>query len=309
MNGFYALIESFRNRAAKYDAYETAAFVASKSGLLKLLNEDQTVEGKNRLQNVQALLDGVKEFVDTGEETVAEEMDPNDKSLAAYIQNISLLTDQDQEEGDDNHVTLMSVHAAKGLEFKSVFVVGLEEDLFPSFMSKDDPNGMDEERRLFYVAITRAEAFLTLSFAKSRYRFGKMKYGEPSRFLDEIDVLHLDESSSMVMQAPSSFGSLSYGTRGGGGGAPQRARVTGSFKRKGGTARQPKFKIDPKDFKPSPADAIAPGQTVLHLKFGKGRVVSIDGLRDKRVASIKFEDEASEKRLMLRFAKLQVVDG
>ena len=305
VDGFHALIESFRKKATQEDAYEVAVYVARQSGLLKKLGEDNTIEGKNRLQNVQSLLDGIKEYVDTSVETVVEGMAP-DKSLASYIQNISLLTDLDQEEDDPDHITLMSVHAAKGLEFPSVFVVGMEEELFPSFMSKDDPNGLDEERRLFYVAITRAEAFLTLSFAKSRYRFGKMKYAEPSRFLDEIDVLHLDESASVALKPTSQFGSTGFKSRDG---QSQRARVSGSFKpRRGGTAKAPKLKIDPKDFKPSPSDRIATGQTVLHMKFGKGTVTNVDGLRDKRVASINFEGEDSERRLMLRFAKLQIVE-
>jgi DNA helicase-2/ATP-dependent DNA helicase PcrA len=194
---------------------------------------------------------------------------------------------------------MMSVHAAKGLEFKSIFVVGLEEKLFPSFRATDDMDQMDEERRLFYVAITRAETNLTLTYANSRYKFGEMKYNKPSRFLLEISPSHLhDAGGGATVQ---------------GGGATIAAKrmssgVIGNFKKRK-MNRVNEFKIDPKDFKPSPGSAIEEGMEVLHMKFGKGKVINIDGNEKNKVATILFENiDSPQRRLMLKFAKLQIVE-
>ena len=295
VNQFIKLIDQLKQKNATSNAYDVAILAARESGLIDTLKADTSIEGMGRLENVNALLDGVQEFVENDEEGANEE-----KTLAAYLQNIALLTDQDDQDEDDNYVTLMSVHAAKGLEFKSIFLVGMEEKLFPSFMSYDDPDGMDEERRLFYVAITRAEAYLTLSWATSRYRFGQMRFNEPSRFLDEIPPIHLDASS---------FTSSSKGRD------PEhssgRSGVSGIIppKRGLGTSRNT-FAVDPNTFKPSPADTIAVGQTVIHLKFGKGEVRAIDGGATNRIATIYFEGlaDSPERRIMLKFAKLQILD-
>jgi len=148
------------------------------------LKADGTPEGVSKVENVNALLDAVKNFVDEDE---SDQLDGQlDKSLVSFLQSIALYTDMDDKEAGDETVTLMSVHSAKGLEFKAVFVTGLEENLFPSHMSMDTTEGLDEERRLFYVAITRAETFLTISYSLSRYKFGQMKYSEMSRFLEEL---------------------------------------------------------------------------------------------------------------------------
>ncbi|MEM9823722.1 MAG: UvrD-helicase domain-containing protein, partial [Bacteroidota bacterium] len=189
LKDFQSMILQFGKRAAKaHDAHELAAYIARQSGLSDFLKRDTTVEGMNRLENLNGLLDGIKDFVEDDE--VSEDL-TNDKSLASYLQNIALYTDADDKKKDGDFVTLMSVHAAKGLEFKSVFVVGLEEKLFPSFMSMESEDDINEERRLFYVAITRAERMLTLSFANGRYKFGQMRYNKPSRFLEEIGIQHL----------------------------------------------------------------------------------------------------------------------
>jgi len=209
------------------------------------------------------------------------------------------LTDADKKNENDDYITMMSVHAAKGLEYKSIFVVGLEEQLFPSFRTKDDMEQMDEERRLFYVAITRAETNLTLTFANSRYKFGEMKYNKPSRFLLEISPSHLhDAGGGSTVQ---------------GGGATIAAKrmnsgVVGNFKKRR-LNKVNAFKIDPKDFKPSPGSAIEEGMEVLHMKFGKGKVINIDGNEKNRVATILFQNiDSPQRRLMLKFAKLQIVD-
>lgn len=304
--GFKALIEGFTKKAATGNAYEVAIHAAKSSGLVDLLKKDTTIEGLNRLENINALLDGIKEFVENDEVTNVE--NPEDKSLAAYLQNIALISDMDETVKNGDYISLMSVHAAKGLEFRSVFVVGMEEQLFPSFMSMDTIEGLDEERRLFYVAITRAESFLTLSYSTSRYRYGKQRFNKPSRFLTEIDMNHLDSSSP--------HGSFSRGsiekfennvvinprTTGQSSGA----KVIGNFKRKG---IQPQFQIDPKTFKPSSSTSFQTGMKVLHLRFGEGKILAIDGAEGKRVATIFFKNVQDEpkKRIMLKFAKLQIV--
>jgi len=252
------------------------------------------------LDNFQALLDGIKSFVE--EDTLIDTDTLPDKTLATYLQNIALLTDFDSNEEKNNTdvVTLMSVHAAKGLEFKSVFVVGLEKELFPSFMSMDSMEGMDEERRLFYVAITRAEQYLTLSYANTRYRYGKMKMNEPSIFLTEIPAESVENTSYSRRSEKSEYDPLER----------QRAKVTGIVPvRKRGTAKFSRPKMDPSKFKPNAPSEIEVGQLVMHLKFGEGRITKIDGGSDNRIATIHFSDLAQpEKRIMLRFAKLQVLD-
>lgn len=287
---FMKTIQKYQQKAKDLNAYEAAKYIAQDSGIMTLLKTDTTTEGINRLDNVQSLLDGIKEFVESDLEETA---DVEDKSLASYLQSIALLTDADNAKSEDA-VTLMSVHAAKGLEFPSVFVVGLEENLFPSFMSKDTIEGVDEERRLFYVAITRAESYLTLTYSASRYKNGKMRYNDSSRFLEEIDLSHLDAD---VPRAKKSFATQDT--------TEVRSSIRGSFRR---TASIRPPVVDPATFRPNPSSEIKAGQRVLHLKFGEGFVKAIDGAGDKRVATITFEQlNNEEKRLMLKFAKLQIL--
>ncbi len=296
INKFVNMMSVFTDKASQSNAYETATYVVKQSGIMNLLKADTTIEGMNRLENLNALMDGIKDFVEDDE--VVDDATMPEKTLAAYLQSIALYTDLDSDNNDGDVVTLMTTHAAKGLEFPSVFVVGLEEDLFPSFMSKNDRAGIEEERRLFYVAITRAEELLTLSFAKSRYQYGKMRYNDPSRFLDEIDQQHLD--GEVGSKSNSSFGQQEYFRS-----APGPAKVSGNFKTP--LQRKINLNIDPKSFKPSPGAQIQAGQKVLHLRFGEGKVVSTDGKGDGRVAVIHFS-AAGSKRLMLKFAKLQILN-
>lgn len=300
-DGFIDIIEQARAKMEKTDAYELADTIAKRSGLLDFLRKDTSIEGMGRLENFQALLDGIKSFVE--EDTVIDTETLPDKTLATYLQNIALLTDFDSTEAKNNTdvVTLMSVHAAKGLEYQAVFVVGLEEKLFPSWMSMDTMEGMDEERRLFYVAITRAERFLTLSYANTRYRYGKMTMNEPSRFLSEVPAESIESTSHSRRSAGHEYDRVER----------QRAKVSGITpqQRSRGTARFSAPKVDPATFKPSPIDMIEVGVRVMHLKFGEGRVTKLDGGTDNRIASIHFSDLAQpDKRIMLRFAKLQVLD-
>lgn len=285
---FVALIKSFKQRSQTSNAYELATFISRKSGIAELLKADTSPEGQSRVDNVNALLDGIKEFVDDDELVDGEEV--TEKSMSVFLQTISLMTDADKQEENTDVVTMMSVHAAKGLEFRSVYVVGLEENLFPSFMSLTTADQIDEERRLFYVAITRAEEYLTLSYASSRYQYGQSRYNDPSRFLEELGDSNLDALMSITKDKKE------FPT----------PKVLGNFKKLGPKA-VPALGIDPSDFKASPATQIKEGMKVIHLKFGQGEVRSID---ERLVATIYFADlnDSQEKRIMLKYAKLQIVE-
>ncbi len=285
---FVQLIKAFKQKAITQDAYELATFIVRKSGISELLKSDTSPEGEGRVENANALLDAVKEFVDEDELVEGEEV--TEKSMSVFLQSISLMTDADKDEENTDVVTLMSVHAAKGLEYRSVFVVGLEENLFPSFMSLSSPDQIDEERRLFYVAITRAEEYLTLSYATSRYQYGQSRYNDPSRFLEELGQTNIDSLMSISKEKPSF----------------SKPKILGNFK-KLGTNKVPSLGIDPEDFKASSASQIKEGMNVLHLKFGQGLVKTID---ERLVATIFFDglSDGKEKRIMLKYAKLQILD-
>ncbi len=290
---FLEMMKYFIDFSKSHDAYETTTEVVKKTKILKKLNEDKSPENISRVENINALLDAVQAFVENDEVTSEETSD--DRSLAAYLQNIALLTDADEADENADYVTLMSSHAVKGLEFPSVFLVGVEENLFPSFMSMDSQDGIDEERRLFYVAITRAERFLTITHAENRIQYGKTRYNKPSRFLEELDPQCLDRPEGRKT------GSSGFS----GPGSSPRASVKGIIRRRGPMANQT---IDPASFKPSPTEKIAAGQKVRHLKFGEGKVLSIDGQNDKRVATVYFQGiDNPERRIMLKFAKLEIV--
>ena len=298
IGAFLQIIRKCAHKTEELNAYDAALFIARTSGLIAHLKADTTIEGMNKLENVNSLLDGIKDFVEDDTLEEGEDALAQDRSIAGYLQNISLMTDADQDDGEQDTVTLMSVHAAKGLEYKSVFVVGLEENLFPSYMSMSSPEQIDEERRLFYVAITRAEAHLTLSYANSRYQYGQMRFNDASRFLEEVPESSVDAISSIKRNA----GGFSDSGSGGGLGTP---KLLGNFKKIG---RAPKsLAVDPKDFKPSPSETIKEGMKVLHMKFGEGVVQNVD---ERFVATIVFSQlsDNAEKRIMLQFAKLQILD-
>jgi len=283
---FVSIVNALSEKVLVSNAYEGACFIARKSGITDLYKNEGSIESLNRLENINALLDGIQEFVEDDEIEDDEEYN-TDRSLAKYLQKISLMTDQDTESKDLDVVTMMSVHAAKGLEFKSIFVVGLEENLFPSFMSMNDPNQIEEERRLFYVAITRAEEILTLSYSNTRYQYGTMRQNEASRFLEEIPEDSFDAVITLTKEDRFS-----------------KPKILGNFKK---SLSQPKLSyIDPDNFNPSPSHKIKEGMEILHLKFGKGKVKEID---DRLVATIHFQDivDNPEKRIMLQYAKLEIL--
>ncbi len=290
---FIAMMTGFREKTETLQAYDLAMWVAKESRLYDEYAGDHTIEGLGRKENIQALLDGIQEFTESDEEEYTGEV--KDKSLASYLQNIALLTDADEGTDETDFVSLMSVHAAKGLEFLAIFLVGLEEQLFPSFMSMNSQDEIDEERRLFYVAITRAKAHLWLTFAQSRYRYGQMRYNEPSRFLEEIDTDNLEDTGGMVQELEAAT-------------APPKARVGGAARPAVQVAASAR-KIDPATFIPSPSTSIETGMKVLHMKFGEGLVKLVDGARENRVATIYFKEiDNPERRIMLKFAKLMIIE-
>lgn len=284
------LIKSFRLTAEKKDAYDTAVQVAKNSGLLKELYADKTIEGLSRYENVQELLNAIKEFTDDRERS--------DKSLSAFLQEVTLLTDEDRNQETEDTITLMTIHMAKGLEFKYVYIVGMEEELFPSQMMLSSRADLEEERRLFYVAITRAKTRLHLSYALNRYRFGRLKACEPSRFLEEIDPKYVKVNRKFSSSAPLSSAE-SYVTK----------NFVNNLKK---DQSQRKFAYTPQhtpsqDFKPSDTSTLQEGMRVEHSKFGFGTVVLIDNDGSNKKAKVDFET-AGEKTLLLSFAKLRIVE-
>lgn len=291
VENFVTLIKSFRLTNEKKDAYDTASQIAKTSGLLKELYEDKTIEGMNRYENTQELLNAIKEFTDDPER--------EDKSLGAFLQDVALLTDEDRNNKTDEAVTLMTIHMAKGLEFGYVFIVGLEEELFPSQMMLSSRADLEEERRLFYVAITRAKQKLFMSYALNRYRFGRLKNCEPSRFLEEVDPKYIKVNRRFSSKDPVSPG-INY--------------VTKNFVsniRKENTTKKFAAKLNHKpsaDFEPSDTSNLNVGMKVEHPKFGFGVVSEIDEQGSNKKAKVDFE-KAGEKTLLLSFAKLRIVEN
>lgn len=290
---FVAMIKRFNVELSRKDAYEAAFDIAKGSGLLRELYEDKTVEGLSRYENVQELLNAIKEFTDDSEK--------EDKTLGAFLQEVSLVTGQDEDKDKDpDKVTLMTIHMAKGLEFKYVYIVGLEEDLFPSQMMLSSRADLEEERRLFYVAITRAQKRLILTYALSRYRFGRLKNCEPSRFLDDIDPRFIKVSTKFGGGLESTPPSSQYAKN-----LVNGIRKTISSAPPPRKAPQQQHK-PAADFVPSDTSGLQAGMKVEHPKFGFGTVVMMDMSGADRKAKIQFAD-AGEKTLLLSFAKLRIV--
>ncbi|HNP97018.1 MAG TPA: exodeoxyribonuclease V subunit gamma, partial [Cyclobacteriaceae bacterium] len=287
IENFVNLIKRFAIELETKDAYEAAAEIAKSSGLLRDLYEDKTVEGLNRYENVQELLNAIKEFVDDPEK--------EDKSLSAFLEEVSLVTGQDEDKDHDpEKVTLMTIHMAKGLEFKYVYIVGMEEDLFPSQLMLSSRSELEEERRLFYVAITRSQKKLFLSYALTRYRFGRLKNCEPSRFLDDIDARYIKVSARIgaieSLPNPNFAKSFISGMR-------KTVKTQPAVKQSG-------YK-PPADFTPSDTSGLKEGMKVEHPKFGFGVVTAMDESGANRKAKINFND-FGEKTLLLSFAKLRI---
>lgn len=303
---FTLMIQSLQASLAKYNAFEVATEAGKYSGLIKELYGDKTVEGVARYENVQELLNSIKEFTETPN---ADGELEDDKGLGAYLQQITLLTDADQEEGEQDVVTLMTIHAAKGLEFPCVYTVGMEENIFPSQMSMYDRDDLEEERRLFYVAITRAKQKLWLTFANSRYRFGSLIHNDPSRFLEELPSQFVDDSLA-AKKRPTQLPRENENRM------KQiiRTRISpkndvSSRSSVSGLPLQPKappaYNHTPNpNFTPNTPDEFEVGDKVEHQKFGFGKISKIEGAETNRIAHIYFEALQEEKRIMLNFAKL-----
>lgn len=291
IDDFVNMIKRFNIELQRKDAYEAASDIAKGSGLLRELYEDKTVEGLSRYENVQELLNAIKEYVDDPEK--------EDKSLGAFLQEVSLVSSMDEDKDKDpDKVTLMTIHMAKGLEFKYVYIVGLEEDLFPSQMMLSSRSELEEERRLFYVAITRAQSRLFLSYALTRYRFGRLKNCEPSRFLDDIDSRYIKVSTKFAgidSVAPNPNFAKSF--------------ISGMKKT---ISSQPVTKPTaykaPADFTPSDTSKLQAGMKVEHPKFGFGTVLQMDVSGADKKAKINFTD-IGEKTLLLSFAKIRIVEN
>ena len=300
LNNFYMMLTNFRQMATVKDASETAEYVAKQSGLLKHLHDDKTPEGVSRFENITELLNGIKEFCE-------DDTNENEKNLSAFLQDVALLTDKDQEEEDNSpKVTMMTIHASKGLEFKYVYVVGLEENLFPSHMALQSRVELEEERRLFYVAVTRAEQVLTLSYASSRFRHGTLLHCDPSRFITEIDPRYINSTLMYRGKQMPSKESI-FGTEGLGDKKTSltKLNIQPAF-RKNISLNTNKQTAEP-DFVPDDLTGLKAGMRVLHQRFGKGVVqeVSAEGINSKAIVLF---NESESKTLVLRFAKMKILD-
>jgi len=286
---FANLIKRFEIEIQKKDAFEAANLIAKESGLLRELYEDKTVEGLNRYENVQELLNAIKEFVDNPE--------IEEKSLSSFLQSVALITNIDEDDSaEEDRVALMTIHMAKGLEFKYVFIVGLEEDLFPSQMMLASRADLEEERRLFYVAMTRAKKKLVLSYALTRYRFGRLKSCEPSRFIEDIDPQYIKVTRSAFHKIDNNIRSSSFASK---------FSVRHSDSLKTAPHVSAKKHVPSPDFQPSDTTNLEKGMKVEHPKFGFGEVIEMDFDGANKKAKVKF-DNFGEKTLLLTFAKLRI---
>lgn len=319
LQAFRELISAFITDAAEKNAYEIGADIIRQSGIINDVCQDNSPENLSRKENIEELVNGMSDFCAQRQ----EEGNPN-VLLGDFLSEVSLLTDQDSDkDGDDEKITLMTVHSAKGLEFKNVFVVGMEENLFPSGMVGDSPRALEEERRLFYVAITRAEEHCFLSYAKTRFRYGKMEFGSPSRFLKDIDVrfLRLPQDAGMFRRVEEE--AAVFRRENARGFAPDKEDAPYGGKER--VSVRPKQQIIaptvPRNLKrvapsantastsPSAgasANRVQQGQLIEHERFGLGEVLKVEGEGDNAKATIRFKN-AGDKQLLLRFARFKVL--
>ena len=307
---FRELIQSFIQLTTSTDASVAGQEIMKQSGIIADVYQDTSPENLSRQENLEEMMNGMADFVQSRQEEGNQGV-----FISDYLSEISLLSDVDTDKGDDpDRVTLMTIHSAKGLEFPTVFVVGLEEGLFPNQMGMGSPRELEEERRLFYVALTRAERHCYLSYAKSRFRFGKMEFSSRSRFLQDIDSQYLSGSAGMMSsQRRNPFGEVELPWK------RQQPPTPSSFSRMSGKTGNTGlsslsgFTRLSRVSKPAPATAadaapcnLSPGQQVLHQRFGRGIVERVEGTGDNLKATIRF-DNAGTKQLLLKFAKLQIL--
>ena len=297
---FMVMIKSFQSLQAKMNAFELAKHITNAIGLIKVLKEDDSPEGVARVENVEELLNAIMEFSDrqvdetTGETALVD--------LVQFMEDVALLTDREMKKDDDGDcVSLMTIHSAKGLEFPYVYVVGMEENLFPGILSLSTREELEEERRLFYVAITRAMTKLTLSYAEQRYRYGNLTLSERSRFVDEIDPALIEQTQKASFRGTSPMGGKPFGRFS----EPQQHgfRKLENTPTTRPTKSQPSV---PQNFEPSNPDLIQEGMKVMHQKFGIGLVLAVDGAGANKKATVNFGGNGT-KQLMLKFAKLKIL--
>ena len=284
---FVIMIESIKNKIEHADVFDITKEVLKQSGLYNLYKNDESLEGINRIQNIEELLNGIKDFVENNEKSQA--------SVSSFLQDVALATDQDNDTNDNNKVSLMTVHLAKGLEFPYVYIVGLEENLFPSAMNLNSRTELEEERRLFYVALTRAEKKIYLSYVLSRYRWGKPVDSEKSRFIDEIKEEYLQNnviqrSISKDFSQKSQFNKVGIRYK-----KPETRPTKNFVKLKSSFSKSNLFD-----------NKLIVGNIVIHERFGKGEVISIEGQGGDKKAEIKFE-KGGLKKLLLRFSRLEII--
>lgn len=303
LSEFWNMIKAFQVMMKTETVYQVAMDVAQKSGLLKLLKDDQTPEGVSRMENIQELMNSLQGFIEE-----QQQLEDGDPGLSNFLENIALSTDTQDKDDDNNKVSLMTIHLSKGLEFPVVHIVGLEENLFPSFMSANTREELEEERRLFYVALTRAEKQAIFSYAVSRFQWGKITDSEPSRFLSEVDTMYLDFLNPVTdtrFRNSSGLTSSLFDD------APPPRLVKKDAPKK----LTPTPALTPKNLKPvasakinnpsgGTTDHIEVGDMVRHDRFGVGEVVFLDGTDSQNIkAKVLFQHEG-EKNLILKFAKL-----
>lgn len=312
LKDFVTMIQSFQVINENQDAFYLTDHVTKKTGLIQELKKDATPEGIARIENIEELLNGIKDFIEG-----QREIDGARGALSEFMEDVALATDLDKDTEDDDRVALMTIHLAKGLEFPYVFVVGMEEDLFPSAMSMSTRSELEEERRLFYVALTRAEHQAYLTYAQSRYRWGKLTDSEPSRFINEIDSQYLEYLSPpetnyryKPMIDSDIFGDVDKTklrqVKPVPGNPPQQLDLTSKFE---GSIRKLKPVQNSKGISKNnfSETGLNLGVKVMHERFGRGEVVNIEGAGGDKKAEIKFE-VGGIKKLLLRFAKLQILE-
>ena len=313
LNDFVTMIQSFQVINENQDAFYITDHVSKKTGLVQELKKDATPEGMAKIQNIEELLNGIKDFTEG-----QKEIDGARGALSEFMEDVALATDLDKDTSDEDRVALMTIHLAKGLEFPHVFVVGMEEDLFPSAMSMSTRSELEEERRLFYVALTRAEHQAYLTYAQSRYRWGKLTDSEPSRFIEEIDSQYLEyltpaETNYRYKPQIDSdiFGDVDKSKL-------RLAKPAAGTPPKYITDNEPKSDINLRKLKPVSSNSapsagtnlfdnkLVPGNIVMHERFGKGEIINLEGAGADKKAEIRFE-VGGIKKLLLRFAKLNVI--
>lgn len=325
---FVEMMQEFMQQVSRENAYELARQIASKCGIIKELYHDKTPEGISRYENIQELLNGIKEF------TEQDDQETENLTLDNFLQEVSLLTNEDTDDEEDNEkVSLMTIHSSKGLEFEYIYLVGLEENLFPSEMSSKNPRDLEEERRLFYVAVTRAKKHLTISCARNRYRWGQLISPTPSRFISEIDSKFVNLPDAFIEEYCGAEETFDYTPNRGVNNKYFSKQTTNqrnleNFETMRKNSNTETMTFDPvptnrklkkikenskkpkvnSNFQPSDAQKIQVGMQVEHQRFGFGKVLNLDGTYPNVKATIFFH-HAGQKQLLLKFAKLKIIKG